>query len=271
LYEYLGWDCPKFAHLPLLLKPDGNGKLSKRDGDRLGFPVFPLEWKNPESGEISSGYRERGFFAEAFTNMLAFLGWNPGTNQEIFSLEELVEAFSLQKVGKAGARFDFEKAKWFNQQYLRAYSDSELATLVTPEMEEKGWNTSSENLEKIVGMMKERATFTHDLLAEAGFFFEAPKSYDEKTTKKKWKEDSAAILGELSERFAAAEDFSSASVEGIFKAYLEEKEYGFGKVGPIFRLAITGVGMGPSMFDILEIIGKDATLSRIETACTQLG
>ncbi|GAB5555981.1 MAG: glutamate--tRNA ligase [Schleiferiaceae bacterium] len=271
LYEYLGWDCPKFAHLPLLLKPDGNGKLSKRDGDRLGFPVFPLEWKNPESGEISSGYRERGFFAEAFTNMLAFLGWNPGTNQEIFSLEELVEAFSLQKVGKAGARFDFEKAKWFNQQYLRAYSDSELATLVTPEMEEKGWSTSSENLEKIVGMMKERATFTHDLLAEAGFFFEAPKSYDEKTTKKKWKEDSAAILGELSERFAAAEDFSSASVEGIFKAYLEEKEYGFGKVGPIFRLAITGVGMGPSMFDILEIIGKDATLSRIETACSQLG
>jgi len=271
LYEYLGWDCPRFAHLPLLLKPDGNGKLSKRDGDRLGFPVFPLEWKSPETGEVSSGYREGGFFAESFTNMLAFLGWNPGTNQEIFSLDELVNAFSLQKVGKAGARFDFEKAKWFNQQYLRTYADKDLAQMVRPEMETKGWNTSDQNLEKIVGMMKERATFTKDLLAEASFFFEAPTSYDAKTQKKKWKEDSSSILGELSERFASVQEFTSAALESIFKQYLEEKEYGFGKVGPIFRLAITGVGMGPSVFDVLEIIGKEATLERIKTACSQLG
>ena len=271
LYEFFGWECPQFAHLPLLLKPDGNGKLSKRDGDRLGFPVFPLEWKNPENGEISSGYRERGFFPGAFTNMLAFLGWNPGTNQEIFSLEELVDAFSLKKVGKAGAKFDFEKAKWFNQQYLRAQTDDSLAELMLPVLSEKGISSKDLPLNKIAGLMKERATFIQDLVEESMFFFQAPTEYDEKTVKKKWKEDASEMVMELKSIFAEISEFSAEPLEAAFKKYLTDKEYGFGKVGPVLRLAISGKGMGPSMFDILEILGKEETLSRMESAAQNIG
>lgn len=270
LYEYLGWEAPTFAHLPLLLKPDGNGKLSKRDGDRLGFPVFPLEWQNPETQEISSGYRERGFYAQSFVNMLAFLGWNPGDNREIFSLEELVEAFSLKKVNKAGARFDFEKAKWFNEQYLRAYSNEELAAQLTPILEEKGMAVP-ENLDKICALTKERSIFVKDMIEQGDYMFNRPTSYDEKTVRKKWKEDAPSIVGELKTKLAALDSFDASSTEAAFKAYLEEKEYGFGKVGPLFRLAISGRGMGPSLFEICEVLGKEEVVSRMDQAIETLG
>ena len=263
LYEYLGWEAPEFAHLPLLLKPDGNGKLSKRDGDRLGFPVFPLEWKNPETGEISSGYRERGFYAESFVNMLAFLGWNPGDNREILSLDELIEAFSLEKVGKAGSKFDFEKAKWYNEQYLRAYTNEELATQLSSYLNELGVEAPS-RLADICGLVKERATFVQDLYNNGKYLFTSPESYDEKTMRKKWKEDSAEILSKLKEKWENLAEFNSTSSEEAFKALLEENELGFGKVGPILRLALTGLGMGPSLFEIADILGKEESIERID-------
>ena len=266
LYDAFGWDRPEFAHLPLLLRPDGNGKLSKRDGDRLGFPVFPINWENKANGETASGYRERGFFPQAFVNMLAFLGWNPGTDQEIFSLEELVNAFTLEKVGKSGARFDFEKAKWFNQQYLRAKSNEELADIMKPFVEEAGFHMADEKLAMVAGLMSERATFPQDLFENGRYLFEAPTQYDEKTHKKKWKEDSAGYVKAVGDIFAGLSDFSSSSVEAAFKNYLTENELGFGKVGPVLRLAITGMGMGPSLFDICEIIGQDEVVSRINKA-----
>ena len=270
LYEYFGWEAPQFAHLPLLLKPDGNGKLSKRDGDRLGFPVFPLQWNNPETDEKSSGYREAGFYPQSFINMLAFLGWNPGDNREILSLNELIEAFSLEKVGKAGSKFDFEKAKWYNEQYLRAYSNEELAEQLKVILENEGVNIP-ERVAPICGLMKERAIFVKDMYTEGKFFFEAPTKYDEKTTRKKWKDDAASIIGELMQKFEALSTFDQASTEATFKAFLEEKEFGFGKVGPIFRLAITGKGMGPSLFEICEILGKAEIIARMQKAINTLG
>jgi glutamyl-tRNA synthetase len=263
LYEYFGWEAPEFAHLPLLLKPDGNGKLSKRDGDRLGFPVFPLEWKNPETGEMSSGYREKGFYPESFINMLAFLGWNPGDNREILSLAELTEAFSLEKVGKAGSKFDFEKAKWYNEQYLRAYSNQELASQVTPMLEKLGVAVPKK-LATICGLVKERAIFVKDLYENGKYLFAAPETYDEKAMRKKWKDNSAEILSELKNRLNALDTFTTESTETCFKSFLEEKECGFGMVGPIFRLALTGLGMGPSLFEISEILGKEEVVSRMD-------
>jgi glutamyl-tRNA synthetase len=264
LYQFFGWECPLFAHLPLILKPDGNGKLSKRDGDRLGFPVFPTQWLNPDTKEMSSGYREEGYMAEAFTNMLAFLGWNPGTPQELFSMDELVEAFSLERVGKAGAKFDFDKTKWFNQQYVRAKSGQELAELVKP----MAVDVSLENvhLEKICELMKERATFVKDIWQESQFFFTAPASYDEKTLRKKWKENTPDILSQLMELLASIPEFTAENIEIKFKAFLEEKELGFGAVLPNFRLAVTGLGMGPSLFHISALLGKEEVLKRIQTA-----
>ncbi|MDX5428655.1 MAG: glutamate--tRNA ligase [Bacteroidota bacterium] len=271
LYEFLGWERPEFAHLPLLLKPDGNGKLSKRDGDRLGFPVFPLEWKNPETGEMSSGYRERGFFPEAFVNMLAFLGWNPGTNQEIFSLEGLVEAFEISKVSKAGAKFDFEKAKWFNQQYLRAKDNSELAEQLKPILDAKGVDYSKLDLPAIVELMKERATFIPDLYEEGKYFFERPASYDEKSVSKKWTSEAPGYIHDLMDRFAHADPFREEILENSFKAYLQEKELGFGQVGPVLRIAITGQVTGPSAFAISEILGREEVIARMELATEKLG
>ncbi|WP_421751375.1 glutamate--tRNA ligase [Croceimicrobium sp.] len=272
LYRYLGWEetMPQFAHLPLLLKPDGNGKLSKRDGDRLGFPVFPLEWHNQESGEVFSGYRENGYFPDAFINMLAFLGWNPGTAQELFSLDELVAAFSLKKVNKAGARYDHDKTRWFNQQYLRLKSDAELGKLLQAEASEQGVEVSLEKAECIAALMKERAYFIKDLWEDSQFFFAAPQEYDEKTLRKKWNEEARAHVRELKNRFEALEDFSTENIEAAFKAYLSENELGFGKVGPGFRLAVTGMGMGPSMFEICAILGKEETLNRLNLALEQL-
>lgn len=262
LYEFLGWEKPLFAHLPLLLKPDGNGKLSKRDGDRLGFPVFPTKWHVPNSDETFNGYREDGYFPEAFVNMLAMLGWNPGTNQEIFSLEELVEAFSLDRVGKSGAKFDPEKAKWFNQQYLRAKSGEELAELVQPMLDN---DVDSAFLAKVCEQVKERATFLHDILDNSTYFFSVPEDYDEKTVRKKWKDQTAEIMSELVEVLNAISDFKAATIETDFKAFLEKKELGLGQVLPNFRLLVTGMGAGPSMFDICEILGKEEVVNRIKT------
>ena len=262
LYKFLGWDMPQFAHLPLILKPDGNGKLSKRDGDRLGFPVFPTEWTNPETKEVSLGYREGGYFSEAFTNMLAFLGWNPGTTQEIFSLDDLIKAFSLDRVGKAGAKFDFDKTKWFNQQYLRTKTGKELSDLVAPFAKEKEIDKSY--LSDVCELMKERATFPKDIWEESQFFFSAPHSYDEKTVRKKWKEQTPSILQELSSVLNGIEDFSAKKIEESFKAFLAEKELSFGVVLPNFRVAVTGLGVGPSMFQISALLGKEEVLAEFK-------
>ncbi|HCP41213.1 MAG TPA: glutamate--tRNA ligase [Cryomorphaceae bacterium] len=271
LYEAFGWERPVFAHLPLLLKPDGPGKLSKRDGDRLGFPVFPINWSNPETGETASGYRELGFFPSPFVNMLALLGWNPGTEQEVFNLQGLIEAFDLSKVSKSGAKFDFEKGKWFNQQYLRALSESELAVELKKALDKEGLSYNEAHLGKIATMMSERATFPQDLLAEGRYLFIPPATYDEKTRNKRWGKDSAGMLQDLAARFETIPDFTETNIEAAFKGYLAEKELGFGKVGPSFRLALTGRGLGPSMFTICEVLGKQEVLSRIAKAVEILG
>lgn len=265
LYQYLGWEelMPQFAHLPLILKPDGNGKLSKRDGDRLGFPVFPIQWTSPE-GEISSGYRESGYFPDAFINMLALLGWNPGTTQEIFSMEELIHAFSLEKVGKSGSKFDPEKTRWFNAQYLRSKSNEELAAFVKPLVAEKGFAMPSDSfLTQYCGLMKERAVFINDLLAE-DYLFVAPTNYDEQTVNKKWKAETPAIIKELRSVLENIVDFNAANIEVAFKSFIEEKGLGFGAVLPNFRVLVTGMGMGPSMFEICALLGKEETLRRMD-------
>jgi glutamyl-tRNA synthetase len=272
LYRYFGWEesRPQFAHLPLLLKPDGNGKLSKRDGDRLGFPVFPLQWVNPETNETSSGYREQGYFPGAFINMLAFLGWNPGTEQEVFSMQELIDAFSIERVNKAGAKYDHDKTKWYNQQYLRSKTDEVLAEMLLPELEAKNPNVDKAFVQKVVALVKERAYFAKDILSEGAYLFERPTSYDEKTVSKKWKPDARVHVQSLRQRFETLSYFESEDVEKVFKTYLEEQGVGFGKVGPGFRLAVTGVGMGPSMFDICAILGKKETLERMDAALETL-
>ena len=264
LYEAFEWECPKFAHLPLLLRPDGNGKLSKRDGDRLGFPVFPTNWTTAE-GELYSGYRENGYFAGAFINMLAFLGWNPGTNQEIFNLEELITAFNLERVSKAGAKFDADKTRWFQQQYLRSTSNEELATLLQKEM-----NTEYpiNYLAEVCELMKERATFTKDIPVEGDYFFAEPQNYDEKTVKKKWKDDTAAHMNNWKEILAEIADFKAENIENQFKAYLDNIGMGIGAVLPAFRLLVTGKGMGPSMFAISELLGKETVVKRMEKGLT---
>lgn len=274
LYRFLGWEdeMPEFAHLPLLLKPDGNGKLSKRDGDRLGFPVFPLEWKDPSSGDISSGYREKGYFPEAFINILSLLGWNPGTNQEIFSLEELVQEFSLERVGKAGAKYDPEKARWFNQQYLKEKSNEEIAKALfeidsTPEYA-KGKGEAY--LAKVCGLMKERAVFLKDIPQEGYYFFQAPTSYDEKTVKKKWKAETPEVMAEWITVLEGIFDFKAAQIENAIKAFMEEKGVGFGAVLPPFRLLLSGTGMGPSLFEIAELLGKEECLNRMKDSMQKL-
>jgi len=268
LYRAFGWEeeMPEFAHLPLILKPVGKGKLSKRDGDKLGFPVFPLEWKDPQSGEISTGYRESGYFPDAVNNILALLGWNPGNDEEILDMAQLIELFELNKVGKSGSRFDPEKAHWFNQQYLRAKSDAELAELLKPTLKEHKVEAKSELVEKVVGLVKERATFLTDLWAQADFFFVRPTEYDAKTVKKRWKQASPQIIGEIADLIKDVSEFKSVVLEEKVKAYIAEKELGMGAVMNAFRLAIVGAGKGPHLFDILEIIGKDETLARMEQA-----
>jgi len=266
LYRAFGWEdtMPRFAHLPLLLKPEGKGKLSKRDGDRLGFPVFPLFWQSPSTGETAHGYREDGYLPEAFVNMLALLGWNPGTEQELFSMQELIDAFSLDRVSKSGARFQPDKAKWFNAQYMHRKSDAELAALYQPILREHGIEVSDELAGRAAGIMKERATFITDLWDLTSFFFVAPAEYEEKQTRKYWKGDNPAILRELREVLAAIGDFSLENTERIVHAWIEEKGYGMGQVMNTLRLALVGAGKGPGMYDVTAFIGKEECLRSID-------
>lgn len=272
LYRYLGWEdsTPEFAHLPLILKPDGNGKLSKRDGDRLGFPVFPLNWIDPVIGSDSPGYKEQGYFPDAFINMLALMGWNPGDNREIFSLEELVDEFTLERVNKAGAKFDPDKTRWFQQQYLRSTTDEKLARLFIPILKEHGIECSDEYAQTVCGLMKARVTFVADILLEGRYLFEAPETYDEKTIRKKWKERTPGIIRDLITVLQGIEDFNAERIENEFKTFLEKKELGFGDVFPNFRVLVTGMGMGPSMFAISELLGKDEVISRLEVGLKKL-
>ena len=266
LYRAFGWQDsqPQFAHLPLLLKPTGGGKLSKRDGDKMGFPVFPLFWTSPTTGETAHGYREDGYFAEAFVNMLALLGWNPGTEQELFSMQELIDNFSLDRVSKSGARFQPDKAKWFNAQYMHHKSDEELAELFQPILRENGVETTDELAGKAAGIMKERATFIGDLWDLTSYFFVAPTAYDEKQTKKYWKGENPARLKELREVLASIEDFSKENTEAVVGAWIAEKEYGMGQIMNSLRLALVGAGKGPGMYDVTAFIGKDECLKRID-------
>jgi glutamyl-tRNA synthetase len=266
LYRFLGWEesRPEFAHLPLILKPDGNGKLSKRDGDRLGFPVFPLSWTDPETGNVSVGYREQGYIAGAFLNMLALLGWNPGDNQEIFSLDELVEAFSFEKVNKAGAKFDPNKTKWFQEQYLRKTPNSELADRLIPILKEEGIEQTHDYISQVCEIMKERSTFVKDMLAGM-YLFKAPSEFDETTLRKKWKAETPDIMEELKSTLNEIIEFKSQMIEDAFKAFIEARGLGFGAVLPNFRLLVTGQGNGPSMFEICELLGKEEVLRRMDS------
>ena len=271
LYKAFGWEAPEFAHLPLILKPVGNGKLSKRDGDKLGFPVFPLEWKSEEG--VSSGYRENGFFPEAVINFLALLGWNDGTEQELFSLTELVEKFDLNRVHKAGAKFDPEKNKWFNHQYLQKQSDEILADLFIADLLGRDFSfvemTNKPLMTRIVSLIKERANFVSEFWEMSNFFFEAPLIYDEKGAKN-WKEDTPELMTRLIEVLKAIEDFTSINIETIVKDWMTSTEIGMGKVMQPFRLSLVGALKGPHLFDIVEVIGKEETIKRLDKAIVSL-
>ena len=266
LYRAFDWKAPKFAHLPLILKPVGKGKLSKRDGDQLGFPVFPLAYKNDETGDVSRGYKEDGFFEDGFINMLALLGWNPGTEQEIFSLSELIQVFDLKRVSKSGAKFNPDKTKWFNQQYMQQKSVVELANLYKPILKEKGIEGDKNMIEKVVSLVKERAVFVADFWELSNFFFEAPTTFDEKAVAKNWKEDTSSIMKQLLNVIIKIDDFSSQNTEVIIKDWITKNEIGFGKVMQPLRLSLVGEMKGPHLFDIMEIIGKQETIQRIESA-----
>ena len=269
LYEAFGWTdtMPAFVHLPLLLKPDGKGKLSKRDGDRLGFPVFPLEWLDPKSGEISSGYREKGYLPQAVVNFLALLGWNPGDDTEIMSMDELIAKFSLDHCSRSGARFDFEKGKWFNHKYLQEMSGEQLAQLFKPVMSAHGVDSSAFNdsyIARAVDMVKSRISFVSDLWDQAGFFFREPETYDPKAVKKRWSEEMPRIMKELIEVLKGLPDFSSQAAEPVVLGWIESKGYHLGNVMNAFRLTVVGECKGPHMFDITELMGLDETVRRIE-------
>lgn len=268
LYRAFGWEdtMPRFAHLPLLLKPDGKGKLSKRDGDRLGFPVFPLEWHDPKTGEVSNGFREQGYFPEAVINFLALLGWNPGTEQEMFTLDELVEQFDITKCSKAGARFDYQKGIWFNHEYILRKSNEEISKLFAPIVAGNGIDESMERITKVVSMMKDRVSFVKELWPLCSFFFIPPTEYDEKTVRKRWKENSAQVMGELAEVLEGIDDFSLENQEHIVMAWVESKGYKLGDVMNAFRLTLVGEGKGPGMFDISAFLGKEETLRRLRRA-----
>ena len=272
LYKALGWEStmPRFAHLPLLLKPEGKGKLSKRDGDRLGFPVFPLEWHDPKTGDISSGYRENGYFPEAIINFLALLGWNPGTEQEMFTLDKLVGAFDISKCSKSGARFDYQKCIWFNHEYMIEKSDEEIAGLFAPIVAGNGVDEPMSRIVQVVSMMKDRVNFVKELWPLCSFFFIPPAEYDEKTVRKRWKPDSAQMMTELAEVLESIDDFSVEGQEKEVKAWIEQKGYKLGDVMNAFRLALVGIGKGPGMFDISAFLGKNETLRRLRRAIAVL-
>lgn len=271
LYRAFGWEdtMPQFAHLPLLLKPEGNGKLSKRDGDRLGFPVFPLEWHDPKTGEVSSGYRESGYLPEAVINFLALLGWNPGNDQEIMSLDELVSLFNLSHCSKAGAKFDYKKGIWFNHEYILRKSDEEIAELFKPVLEAHGisvQNYSDAYLTKVVSLVKSRVNFVKELWDQARFFFMAPDTYAEKDVKKRWNADTPRIMDELIDVLHGIDDFTSKPSEDVVISWITEKGYHMGNVMNAFRLAVVGECKGPHMFDITELLGKEETIKRMRRA-----
>lgn len=264
LYQAFDWKAPEFAHLPLILKPTGNGKLSKRDGDKMGFPVFPLEWKTSE-GDIFSGYREDGYLPEAVVNMLAFLGWNPGTEQEIFSLDQLISDFELDRVHKAGAKFDPEKTKWFQNQYFQEMDENKLTSELKNLIGEKNITTHID-LNRVVALLKERASFVHELWEQGSFFFEAPVNYDEKAVAKAFKEDTAEILKKVIAVLETVENFTSEEISEQVKGWITSENIGFGKVMMPLRLALVGEMKGPEVFDIISILGKQESISRIEKA-----
>ena len=269
LYRAFGWEdtMPQFAHLPLLLKPEGNGKLSKRDGDRLGFPVFPLEWHDPKTGTVSSGYRESGYLPEAVINFLALLGWHSQSEQELFSMDELIHNFSLERVNKSGARFDYKKAQWFNHEYLQKRSDIDVAMMFMPVLAEKSHgDVPVEKVAHIVGLVKERVNFVSELWQQCDFFFEAPAQYDEKSVKKRWKEDSGQQIGELLQLLEAQEDFSGEALDKVVMAWIDEKQYGVGNVMNAFRICLVGAARGPHIWLITDVLGKQETIARVRKA-----
>ncbi len=282
LYQAFGWKAPEFAHLPLILKPTGKGKLSKRDGDKLGFPVFPLAYTNEATEEVSRGYKEDGYFPETVLNFLVLLGWNPGTEQELFSLEELTQSFDLDRVNKSGARFDPDKTKWFNQHYLQTKSNEEIADLYIEKLKKilpsenatyRAFDfvkVDKELVVKIIGLIKERATFVSDFWLLSKFFFICPSEYDAKASKKQWKESTPQIMKDLITVLFNIDDFTSSTIETTVKEWLTKNELGFGKVMPPFRLALVGAMSGPHLFDIAEIIGKEETVARIKNAIETL-
>lgn len=272
LYRFLGWekDMPKFAHLPLLLKPDGNGKLSKRDGLKHGFPVFPLKWKDPESGEVMKGFREEGYLPDALTNFLAFLGWNPGTNQEIFTFDELVEAFSIERIGKAGAKFDINKANWFNQQYIKQKPSTELAEYLLDDLEANNLSATKDYASQVCELMKERVVFPHDFFEEGKFFFIAPEEYDEKVVQKKWDENAVNVLEEFKKRLQHVDKLNADDAKNILNEVLEEKGIPIGKVMQAVRLSITGKGAGPDLMEIIALLGSKEVQKRIDHALSTL-
>lgn len=273
LYRAFGWEdtMPRFAHLALLLKPEGNGKLSKRDGDRLGFPVFPLEWKDPQTGDISKGYRESGYLPEAVVNFLALLGWNPGNDQDVMSMDELIRLFDIEKCSKAGAKFDYEKGRWFNHQYIQRQDDTKLAELFRPILREHGVEATDEKTAHVISLIKERVNFIGELWEQAGFFFTAPLSYDEKTVKKRWKEDTAKQLGELAELLDSHPSFEAEATEPTVKNWIETNGYHLGNIMNATRLALVGESKGPHIFDIMEVLGREETVGRIRRAIEVLG
>jgi len=272
IYRYLELESimPEYAHLPLLLKPDGNGKLSKRDGDRLGFPTFPLDWTDPKTGEHSSGYREKGYYPEAFVNILALLGWNPGNNLELMTLVEMTELFSFERVSKSGAKFDPEKAKWFNQQYLRKKTSAELAESFWPILKEQGITAEQKFVEGACGLLKEKAHFVNEFWSLGSYFFIAPTSYDTDVIKKRWNEQSAGFIKAITEAFKGLNNFTASETEATFKATAEAQGIGAGQVLQLFRVCISGVGGGPALFEVVELLGKDEVVKRLETATSNI-
>ena len=273
LYKAFGWEdtMPQFAHLPLLLKPDGNGKLSKRDGDRLGFPVFPLEFHNQKDGSVSSGYREEGYYPEAVINFLALLGWHATGDQEMYTMQELIEQFSLERVSKSGAKFDYEKGKWFNHQYLQLKSNEELAEQFMPYLEAKGVLVDKAIVAKVIGLTKDRVNFVSELWEQVNFFFVAPTEYDEKSLKKRWKEDSPKHMTEMLALLETHEDWSAEGLDNLIMPWIAEKEYGVGIVMNAFRICLVGAARGPHIWNITDVLGKEETLARVRTALEKLG
>ncbi len=270
LYEAFGWEKPQFAHLPLILKPTGKGKLSKRDGEKMGFPVYPLDWKDPKTGEISKGYREWGYLPEAVINMLALLGWNPGDDREIFTLDELINEFSLERVQKSGAKFDPEKAKWFNQQHLKRVPTDKIYEYLKTELNKLGFDVEEQKLKKIIELVRERAVFMKDFVDLTIYFFKAPENYDEKSLKKNWKKDTPEIITELRKFLSDVEPFESQTIEEEFKKWIETKNWGFGKVLNPLRILLVGENKGPHIFDVLELLGREEVLKRIDAGLEKL-